>query len=357
MHLDGVRAHFFRHFRREQLGHRRFLQARQARILHGCRVAYQLARRFDLRRHVGQAELHGLVFIDGLAETFPFARVAQRCLIRGARHAHGLRGDADASPFQAGQGDLVALSLFANQIFRRDAAVVEEDLRRVRRMLAHLLFQSRHDVARRVRRHPEGADAALAGRLVGDGHDDGDVRILAAGNELFRAVDHVVIAIARGRRAQGRGVAARVRFRQAKCAQHRALRQRAQPLFLLRIVGVHHGDAADGAIVDGDDGRGAAIAGGDFFQHQGQRYVVEAGATERFGHGHAKGAQRGQFLQFFLGEMMFLVPAGRVGRQALARKTAQRFLDHRLFFIEYHGTSSRLFLWCVGNYQPMGLPS
>ena len=225
-------------------------------------------------------------------------------------------------------------------------------------MLAHLLFQSRHDVAGRIRRHPEGADAALAGRLVGDGHDDGHVRILAAGNELFRAVDDVIAAVARGRGAQGRGIAARVRFRQAKRPQHGALRQRPQPLFLLCVIRIHHGDAAHGAIIHGNDGRRAAITGSDFFQYQGQRHVVEAGATERFRHGHAKGAQRGQFLQFFLGEMMFLVPAGRIGRQALARKTAQRFLDHGLFFIEYHGTSSRLFLYGVWwNYQAMGLPS
>ena len=132
MNLDGVRAYFFRHFRRKQLGHGRFLQAGQARILHRRRVADQLARRFDLRGHVGQAELHGLVFIDGFAETFALACVLQGRFIRGARHAHGLRSDADASAFQAGQGDLVALSFFANQIFRRDAAVVEQDLRRVR---------------------------------------------------------------------------------------------------------------------------------------------------------------------------------------------------------------------------------
>ncbi|KKO64391.1 hypothetical protein VM94_01764 [Janthinobacterium sp. KBS0711] len=224
-------------------------------------------------------------------------------------------------------------------------------------MLAHLLFQSRHNVAWRIGRHPEGADAALAGCLVGDGHDDGHVRIFSAGNELLGAVEYVLIAVAGGRRAQGRGVAARVRFRQAKRTEHRALRQRTQPLFLLRVVGVHHGDAADGAIVDGNDGRRAAIAGGDFFQYQGQRYIVEAGATECFRHGHAKGAQRGQFLQFFFREMMFLVPAGRIGRQALARKTAQRFLDHGLFFIEYHGTSSRIFYSGCRNYQPMGLPS
>ena len=224
-------------------------------------------------------------------------------------------------------------------------------------MLAHLLFQSRHDVAGRVRRHPEGADAALAGRLVGDGHDDGHVCILAAGNELLGAVDDVLIAVARGRGAQGRGIAARVRFCQAKRPQHGALRQRTQPLLLLRIVGVHHGDAAYGAIIHGNDGRRAAITGSDFFQHQSQRHVVEAGATERFRYGHAKGAQRGQFLQFFLGEMVFLVPAGRIGRQALARKTAQRFLDHRLFFIEYHGRRLVYFYSGCGNYQAMGLPS
>src|SRR5471030_1230422 len=163
--LDRVRADALGHLGGEQLGHRRLFQTRQSGILHRGRVLDQLARRFDLRGHVGQAELHGLVLEDGLAKAFAFARIVQRRLVRGARHADRLRGDADASAFKAGQRDLVALPFLADQILGRDAAVVEQALRGVRRMLAHLLFQAGDDVAGRGRRHPERADALLPAAL------------------------------------------------------------------------------------------------------------------------------------------------------------------------------------------------
>jgi hypothetical protein len=48
----------------------------------------------------------------------------------------------------------------------------------------------------------------------------------------------------------------------------------------LRVVRVHHRDRAYRAVVDRDDGRGAAVAGRDLFQHQRQRHVVEARAAQ-----------------------------------------------------------------------------
>jgi hypothetical protein len=113
----------------------------------------------------------------GFAEALALLRIGQRRLERGARHADRLRGDADAAALQAGQGDLVAHAFFADQVLGRDAAVLEHDLRRVRRMLAHLVFDAGDDVAGRIGRHPEGADALLAGGFVGDGHDDRDVAV------------------------------------------------------------------------------------------------------------------------------------------------------------------------------------
>jgi len=59
-------------------------------------VQHQLPRRLDLDRHVGQLEVDRLVVHERLAEARPLLRVGQRGLERGARHADGLRGDADA---------------------------------------------------------------------------------------------------------------------------------------------------------------------------------------------------------------------------------------------------------------------
>jgi hypothetical protein len=60
--------------------------------------------------------------------------------------------------------------------------------------------------------------------------------MLAAGDELLAAVQDIMVAVAQGRRAQGGGVAARVRLGQGECTQQRAAGQRAQPAFLLGVV-------------------------------------------------------------------------------------------------------------------------
>jgi predicted RNA-binding protein len=62
--------------------------------------------------------------------------VLQRGLERRTRHADALAGDADAAAFQPREGDLQALAFGAEAVARRDAAVVEIDLRGVRAVLA-----------------------------------------------------------------------------------------------------------------------------------------------------------------------------------------------------------------------------
>ena len=81
-HLDRGAADALGHLAGEQLGHRRFLQARLAGVRSARRVPDQLARRLDLRRHVGEPELHRLVLEDRLAEALALLRVARAPLRR-----------------------------------------------------------------------------------------------------------------------------------------------------------------------------------------------------------------------------------------------------------------------------------
>ena len=155
----------------------------------------QLPRRLDLRRHVGEAEVHRLVLDDGLAEGLALLRIAHRRLERRARHADRLRGDADAPGFEIGERDAVAVAFVAEQAVGRDAAVLEQDLRGVGSMLAQLFLDAGDDVARRVGRHAEAGNALLAGGRIGDREDDGDLRVLARGDELLDAIQHPTVAV------------------------------------------------------------------------------------------------------------------------------------------------------------------
>ena len=67
----------------------------------------------------------------------------------------------------------------------------------------------------------EQAQAALALRAVGDGEDHEQVHDLAQRDERLPAVDHVVVAVARRRRADGRHVAPRVRLGDGQAADRR----------------------------------------------------------------------------------------------------------------------------------------
>src|SRR3989344_358458 len=326
--LDGGAAHALGHFAGKQLGHGGLLQARAACVAQPGGVPDELARGFDLRGAVGQAKAHGLVVEDGGAKALALLRIRQRRIKRAARHAHALRGNADAPAFERAQGDLVALALGADEVLGRDAAVVEVDLRRVAAVLAQLVFQPRHHIAGVVGGHEEGAHALLARALVGHGDDDGHMAVLATGDELLDAVDHIFVALLDGGGAQCGGVGTHMRLGQAKRTQHFAARQRREPVALLLCIAIAHEDGVDGAVGHADGRAGATITGGDFFQHQRQRHVVQVGTAELFGHADAVGTQCSQALVRLFGEVVFLVPA-RLWRPRPPRATKLRFPPRR----------------------------
>ena len=217
-------------------------------------------------------------------------------------------------------------------------------------MLAQLVLQACHLVAGIAGGHDEGTHAFFTRSLVGDGDDDGDIAILAAGDELLDAVDDVVATIAHGRCTQRRGIAAHMGLGQAEGPQHLALRQRTQPLLLLAGIAVLHEDGIDRAIGHADDGTGAAIASGNFLEHQRQAHIVQARTAEFLGHADAIGTERGQSLVHALGELVLFVPARGVGCDLLAHKIAQSVADHFLVLIQQHVVSD------IYSYMPFVQP-
>jgi len=242
-----------------------------------------------------------------------------------------------APALQPRQRDLQALPFVADEGVGRHAAVLEHDLRGVARMLAGLLLEPRHHVAGRRGGHDEGADAALARRLVGDGHDNGHVGSLAAGDELLDAVEHIAVTVARRGGAQAVGLRAHVRLGETEGPQHLAARQRHQPLPLLRIAGPGHEQRAHGAVVDAHHGGSRAVAGGDLLEDEREAQIVQPRAAPFGGHGHAVAAERGQALQFFLRKVRLAVPARGMRRDVVLHERAHRVLDRDMVFAEQHG--------------------
>src|SRR3989454_8383668 len=103
VNLNGVRAHALGHLGGKELRHRRLADAGLAAAAQPGGMQIELARGFDLRRHVGEAEIDRLVFDQRLAHAFALFRIRQRRFQRAARHAGRLGGDVNAAGFEVGE--------------------------------------------------------------------------------------------------------------------------------------------------------------------------------------------------------------------------------------------------------------
>ncbi len=121
---------FSAHARRIKFGHRGFFKKRFAGVFQARGVVDQQPRGFDLDGHFGELELHGLETVDRLAELLAFGGVFQRGFIRALRDAEHLRADADAAFVQGFDRNLVAFADFAENVFFRHLAVVENQFGR-----------------------------------------------------------------------------------------------------------------------------------------------------------------------------------------------------------------------------------
>ena len=168
---------------------------------------------------------------------------------------------------------------------------------------------------------------------VGHGDDYRHLAVLAAGDELLDAVEHISVAVLHRCGFEQGGIAAHMRLGQAKRPQQVALRQPGQPLLFLRRVAVAHQNCVDRAVGHADRRAGAAVASGNFFKHQRQRDVIQIGAAELFRHANAVGAQRRQPPVRFLREMVFLVPSRGMRPEFGLRKDAHRVANLFLLLI------------------------
>src|SRR6185369_2626850 len=125
-HLDGGLAGV-------ELGHGGLHGVLLARVAQRGRPPGQEARGIHLGGHVRDLELDGLEVRDGVAELAAVRGVAVRGLERGLGDAQREGGDPDAPAVQDAQGVDEPVALLAQQVRGGDAAVLEDQLRRVRR--------------------------------------------------------------------------------------------------------------------------------------------------------------------------------------------------------------------------------
>ncbi len=229
----------------------------------------------------------------------------------------------------------VALALGAEQAVRRKPQILEGDLGGVGGVLAHLLLDPRHRVAGGVGGDDEGADPLAAGAGVGDREDHRDLGVLARGDELLDAVEHVVAAVAHRPGAQVGGVRSGLGLAEAERAEPFAARHRLEKPLLLGVGG-EIVDAQAGQALNADDGRAGAVAGGDLLDGQRVGDVIGAGAVPCLGDQHAHQPELAHLPDRRRRKGRGAAPLRGVGGEPFAGEIPRHVADHRLFFGQSH---------------------
>src|SRR5437899_2498297 len=94
-------------------------------ILEPRRAVDECAARFDLRRHVGELELHRLELRDRLAELLSLLRVREREVVRTLCEADSHRRNGDAAAVEDLEELVEAVATLAEQVLLGHGAVLE----------------------------------------------------------------------------------------------------------------------------------------------------------------------------------------------------------------------------------------
>uniref|UniRef100_A0A0N4Z3R7 DUF6285 domain-containing protein n=1 Tax=Parastrongyloides trichosuri TaxID=131310 RepID=A0A0N4Z3R7_PARTI len=195
---------------------------------------------------VGQGELCVLELHQRLAEGVALARVVDSQLQRPFQDGQPHGGDAQTLLRQHGHQLAEALALgSADQVRRRDAHVLEEQLGGVLRVAAHLVEVPAPGEAGAVALHRNQGDAARA-VVRGAAHHQDQVRRLAVGDEGLLAVQHPFVALKPGAGADALQVRSRPRLGHGDGQDDLARDHLGQPSLLLLL-------GAEGDDVGGHD--------------------------------------------------------------------------------------------------------
>src|SRR5690606_21196764 len=210
----------------------------EAAIFEPGRSQGEEARRLDLREHVGEAEADGLEGVDRLTEGGALRSVVTGRLERCSGDADGLRRDPDTAAVEPGERDDEALALRPQTGGFADEAVVERDRGRDRGVLTELLLGLAEGEPCGSLLDQEGADTTGAGRRVGLGHDQVELRLTARGDPGFSTVQQVATGHALRLGGHGHGIGTRMGFREAEGPDPLAAGQTREVGLALRLATV-----------------------------------------------------------------------------------------------------------------------
>src|SRR5260221_7875272 len=171
-------------FTGEKFGHARFARETERFLIRvPSGLIDEKARSFHFRGHVGEFELNGLKFTDGLAELLALLGIAGGGAERTLRHAERERGDGDAAAVENGEAACKALAFGAEEIGGGNVAVGEDDFRSVAGAEGKFILLLAGTEGWHAFFEDEGAESLRVLGFVRDGHGDAGVCVMTVGGE------------------------------------------------------------------------------------------------------------------------------------------------------------------------------
>ncbi len=306
---------------------------RTALVLQPGRVPTEQARRFQFGTHVGDLVGDDRLRGQRLSELLAHLGVGDGGLEAGLADAQGLEGDADAPAVQRREGHAQAGALLAQPVQGRHARLVQRDDRGVRGPQAHLVLLLGDRQPGRVALDQEGVRALVAVRAGLARHDDVERGAGAVRHERLGAAEHVVVAVAARRRAEGRGVRAGTGLGHAEGRDLAGSHARQEAL--LHLVGAEQRDRirAD-AVVHGQHHADAGAGLRQLLDDQAVGQRVDAEAAVGLGKRQAEEAGLAQGVDQRVGHAAFDIHLVRDRRDVLAREVPHHVAEHRLVLVQ-----------------------
>src|SRR5690606_31939025 len=147
----------------------------------------------------------GLKPIDRLAKSLALAAIFQRLVERRLRAPERAGGDVETAAVKSRHCDAETGSFLPEQIFNRNPAIIENNSSCRLRVPAHLEFIAAERKAGCIFWHNDGGNS-LGTVLASTHHRHIDIRGASTRNELLRAVEDIMVAVARGARSERGGI-------------------------------------------------------------------------------------------------------------------------------------------------------
>lgn len=329
-----------------ELGHGGFLDVGELGVAEAGGVVDHEPGRFDLHGHFGELELDSLELGDGFAELAALAGVADGVLEGAVGEADELGADGDAAGIKGFDGYLIALTGLAEDIFRRDAAVIEQDFAGGGAADAEFVLFAADGEAGGVAFDQEAGNAAVTGVGVDGGEDEEEAGFGGVGDPEFAAGEEIAIAIGDGAGGEGEGVGAGVGFAERVGADGIG-GEGCQKLLVLFGGAVIANGVDDERVLDVDENGDTGIDGGDLLDGENGLKESPTLAAELFRYFDAGEAEFEKLFEERRIHRGFVIHIAGARSDLFPGKAANGGLKQRLFFGEA-GERSRHSFYLIG---------